>query len=71
VEEQNQGSALGVFSAFLDLALGITGPVAGWVSGLWGMQSIYLCAAIMVMVGWGLMLWVNTRSPSQQKKNTA
>lgn len=61
VEEQNQGSALGTYSAFLDLALGITGPVAGWISGLWGMRAIYLCAAVMIMLGFVLTLWVTVR----------
>ncbi len=61
VEEQNQGSALGTYSAFLDLALGITGPVAGWISGLWGMRTIYLCAAVMIMLGFVLTLWVKVQ----------
>ena len=49
VERQDQGSALGTYSAFLDLGLGLTGPVAGLFIGHWGMQSVYLAAAIMVL----------------------
>jgi len=49
VERQDQGSALGTYSAFLDLGLGLTGPVAGLFIGHWGMQSVYLAAAMMVL----------------------
>ena len=49
VERQDQGSALGTYSAFLDLGLGLTGPVAGLLIGRWGMQSVYLAAALMVL----------------------
>ncbi|WP_426816710.1 MFS transporter [Winslowiella sp. 2C04] len=49
VQPQNQGSALGTYSAFLDLGLGLTGPVAGILIGHWGMQSIYLAAAGVVL----------------------
>lgn len=56
VERQDQGSALGVYSAFLDLGLGITGPVAGLLIGWWGMQSVYLAAAVMVMGAFAITL---------------
>ena len=49
VGRQDQGSALGTYSAFLDLGLGLTGPVAGLFIGHWGMQSVYLAAALMVL----------------------
>lgn len=49
VQQQDQGSALGTYSAFLDLGLGLTGPVAGLLIGHWGMQSVYLAAALMVL----------------------
>jgi len=49
VQQQDQGSALGTYSAFLDLGLGLTGPVAGLLIGQWGMQSVYLAAALTVM----------------------
>ena len=56
VERQDQGSALGVYSAFLDLGLGLTGPVAGLLIGYWGMQSVYLAAAMMVMGAFAITL---------------
>ncbi|WP_416412914.1 MFS transporter [Pantoea sp. App145] len=49
VQQQDQGSALGTYSAFLDLGLGLTGPVAGLLISHWGMQSVYLAAALMVL----------------------
>ncbi len=58
VERQDQGSALGTYSAFLDLGLGLTGPVAGLFIGHWGMQSVYLAAAIMVLGALLITLWL-------------
>ncbi|MFG6077336.1 MFS transporter [Erwinia sp. OPT-41] len=48
VAPQNQGSALGLYSAFLDFGLGITGPVAGLLIGRWGIDTVYLAAAVVV-----------------------
>jgi predicted MFS family arabinose efflux permease len=42
VDEQNRGSALGVFTAFLDCAMGITGPIAGFIVGKFGYSAIFL-----------------------------
>jgi predicted MFS family arabinose efflux permease len=69
VPPQNQGTALGLYSAFLDLGLGITGPVAGLIISHFGTPSIYLAAAFMVVIAWllTLRLWVNTsrQSPAE------
>ncbi|VEI20830.1 major facilitator superfamily transporter [Serratia plymuthica] len=51
VPQQNQGTALGTYSAFLDLALGITGPLAGLLMSRMGVPSIYLAAALLVFLG--------------------
>ena len=66
VEEQNQGTALGTYSAFLDLALGITGPVAGWIAGYYGLESIYLIASVVVAMAFVLILRVYLSQRSSQ-----
>jgi MFS family permease len=55
VAESDRGSALGVYTAFLDLALAITGPVAGFIIGNWGYPAIFLygsatsaCAFVLI-----------------------
>lgn len=65
VEQQNQGTALGTYSAFLDLALGITGPVAGWIAGYYQLDSIYLIAAIVVALAFILILRVHLAQRKQ------
>lgn len=47
----SRGAALGAYSAFLDLALGVTGPVAGYISSGYGYPSIFLSAALAVVIG--------------------
>lgn len=47
----SRGAALGAYSAFLDLALGVTGPIAGYISSGYGYSSIFLAAAAAVLVG--------------------
>lgn len=49
VDVQNQGAALGTYSAFLDLALGLTGPLAGLLINHLGMASLWPAAALMVL----------------------
>ena len=54
---QNHGSALGVYTAFLDLAMGITGPIAGFIVGRFGYSAIFLygsgaagCACVITLL---------------------
>ena len=62
VPPENEGTALGLYSAFLDLGLGITGPVAGLMIAHLDTPSIYLAAAFMVVIAWllTLKLWLQT-----------
>ena len=54
VPPQNQGSALAAYTTFMDMALGITGPLAGLIMSYAGVPVIYLlgsmlaCLAILV-----------------------
>ena len=57
VADQNRGAALGVYTAFLDLAMGITGPIAGFIVGKFGYAAIFLygsgaaaCACVLALV---------------------
>jgi len=50
VPPQNQGSALATFTAFMDLSLGIVGPSAGLLMTHAGVSSIYLAAAVLVII---------------------
>jgi MFS family permease len=51
VSTHNRGAALGAYSVFLDIALGLTGPVGGWVAGGHGYPSIFLLAGLASLAG--------------------
>ncbi|SFM88110.1 Predicted arabinose efflux permease, MFS family [Izhakiella capsodis] len=60
VSSQSQGAALGLYSAFLDFGLGITGPLAGLIIGYWGVDAIYLAASVVVAIACLLTLRLRT-----------
>lgn len=47
---QSRGVAMGAYVAFLDISLGITGPVLGAVADTWSVESVYLVGAVVVSV---------------------
>ena len=56
VADSDRGSALGVYGAFLDLAMAVTGPIAGFIISKWGYASIFLygsaaaaCAFVLIL----------------------
>jgi MFS family permease len=52
----NRGAALGAYSAFLDLSLGITGPVAGLIVTGFGYPAIFLFAALSAAIAMSIAL---------------
>ncbi len=62
VPAQNQGSALATYTVFMDLSLGITGPLAGLVMAWAGIAFIYLGAAGMVLLALWLAWWLKNRA---------
>jgi len=48
VPQQNQGSALATYTAFMDLSLGVTGPIAGLIMNYAGVSWVYLLTALLV-----------------------
>jgi predicted MFS family arabinose efflux permease len=76
VADQNHGAALGVFTGFLDLAMGITGPIAGFIVGKFGYSALFLygsgaagCAFVLTLLLYHLVrepharLWRKTLEP--------
>lgn len=58
VPPHNQGAALATYTVFMDMSLGITGPLAGLLMAWAGVSSIYLAAAglaaLALLLGWRL-----------------
>ncbi|MBP1651659.1 MAG: transporter [Bacteroidetes bacterium] len=50
VKPAMRGSAMGAFTAFSDVALGITGPAAGLIASLLGYNAIFLFGAVCSVV---------------------
>ncbi|MGB9094990.1 MFS transporter [Erwinia sp.] len=50
VPPQNQGSALAAYTTFMDLSLGITGPLAGFAMSYLGVPVIYLISGVLVCI---------------------
>jgi len=63
VPAQNQGSALATYTAFMDLSLGITGPLAGLVMSYAGVPVIYLLSALLVCLAMLLTLKARRAQP--------
>lgn len=62
----SRGAALGAYSAFLDLALGVTGPIAGYISSGYGYPSIFLAAAAAVLAGFMIAFGLQRHALRQQ-----
>jgi len=70
VPQQNQGSALATYTVFMDLSLGITGPLAGFVMAYAGVSVIYLAAAVLVCIAL-LMAWQLKKRPPVEEPEAA
>lgn len=51
VPPASRGAALGGYSLFLDMSLGITGPLAGLIAGDFGFAQVFLFAAAAAVAG--------------------
>ncbi len=54
----SRGAIVGAFTVFLDVALGATGPAAGLVIDYHGYAAVFLAAAVSVMIGACLALYL-------------
>jgi len=47
---------MGAFVAFLDIAYGLAGPIAGIIAGQFGYAAVYALGAISALLGAGLVV---------------
>jgi MFS family permease len=62
VEPHLRGTAIGGFSAFQDLAYGLTGPVAGLLADRAGYGSVFLIGAVAAVIGFIIALYLRRMS---------
>ncbi len=55
VDQSQQGSALAAYGLFIDISLGITGPLIGFVDNNRGMTAIYPFSTMMVCIGFAVV----------------
>lgn len=65
VPASSRGAAVGAYSLFIDLSLGITGPLVGAVAAGFGFASIFLFAALAALSGLMLSLYLYRQARSR------
>jgi MFS family permease len=63
----SRGSVLAVYSAFVDLTLFLTGPIAGLVISYYGYPAIFLGIAGLVLLALALTLWLASTVRTQRQ----
>ncbi|GBR51230.1 MFS transporter [Acetobacter pomorum] len=58
---ENKGIAIGAFSVFLDIAIGLSGPVLGFIIPFWGYQGLFLTTALISLIGVGICAVVRSK----------
>ncbi|UUQ63846.1 MFS transporter [Pseudomonas fuscovaginae UPB0736] len=68
VPASSRGAAVGAYSLFIDLSLGITGPLVGAVAAGFGFASIFLFAALAAVSGLCLSLYLYRQAPKRREQ---
>ncbi len=62
VGPENRGAALGAYSVFLDVSLGLSGPLLGLIANHAGYAALFLAASAACLIGVSLTVWLLSRS---------
>ncbi|TYL43887.1 MFS transporter [Dickeya sp. ws52] len=65
---QNRGMVMGIYTAFLDVAMAIGSPALGWVGGHLGLNAIFLTGALTVLSTAAVAYLLFQRSASAKRK---
>lgn len=58
VPPQSRGAAMGAYVAFLDLSMGLTAPLGGWLAAAAGLDAVFLAGAVASAAAAGAALWL-------------
>jgi MFS family permease len=56
IAPENRGLAMGLYTAFLDVAMTIGSPVLGWIAGQAGLGAVFLAGALIALLTGGVAL---------------
>lgn len=70
VSAANRGAAVGAYSLFIDLSLGVTGPLVGAVAAGFGFASMFLFAAAAAACGLVLSLYLYRQGRRDRDRTT-
>ncbi|WP_174866505.1 MFS transporter [Pectobacterium polaris] len=65
---QNRGMVMGIYTAFLDVAMAIGSPALGWIGGHLGLDAIFLTGALVVLSTAVVACLLLKRSASTKRK---
>jgi MFS family permease len=65
---ESRGLAMGVYSAFIDLSLGIFAPLLGLVANVTGLGSIFLISALLALCAVPIALRLRTHNQPEQER---
>jgi len=68
VPPQSRGTAIGTYAMFTDIALGVTGPVAGFLVAQAGHAAPFLFGGIAALLGLGIVQLLRQRSSLQARR---
>ena len=59
---ENRGLAMGIYTAFLDVAMAIGSPALGWIAGQFGLVSVFISGALVALCTAGIAARLMQRS---------
>ncbi len=64
---EQRGLAMGAYTAFLDLALGLASPVLGLIAGAAGITAVFLASALLVLCAATIAAYLAHKPASELK----
>ena len=67
----NRGAAIGAYTVFLDISLGLSGPLLGLIANHAGYATLFLVAALCCVAALALTAGLHSAAPSSNEHSTA